>query len=205
MKKRVFTRGAVGVALLVACMPTEPCACPPARTSVILYGEVRTADGAPAAGATLQYVLARPASGSDAGDICAFDPVINDADPAGASADAVGRFRHADLLAIWPSHTLSARHFIRRGRQRACGGPTGAVSRDAARQRGAGPRAPVSAPSKVMLQLTEPFGCSRRSQLHGDLQLNLGVTRTTTDIGGHYGQRHNIAAVDVARATVSRR
>ena len=93
MKRRVLTHAALGVALLLACTPTEPCACPPARTSVVLYGDVRTADGAPAAGAALQYVLARPNGGSNAGGLCVFDPARNDADPPGASADADGRFR----------------------------------------------------------------------------------------------------------------
>jgi hypothetical protein len=94
MKNRYLTRGALGVALLLSCTPTEPCACPPARTSLVLYGEVRTADGAPAAGATLQYLIARPngAAGGN-GSLCQFDAATNDADPAGASSDAAGRFR----------------------------------------------------------------------------------------------------------------
>jgi hypothetical protein len=93
MTGRVLTRGAFGVAVLLACMPTEPCACPPARTSVVLYGEVRTAEGAPAAGAALQYLLALPAGAPGGEGLCEFDPVRNDADPTGASADAAGRFR----------------------------------------------------------------------------------------------------------------
>ena len=92
MTRKILTRGAVGVAVVLACTPTEPCACPPARTSVILYGEVRTADGLPAAGAALQYVLSVPAPAAG-GKLCEVDPTRNDAEPTAASADAAGRFR----------------------------------------------------------------------------------------------------------------
>ena len=93
MKRYLLTRGAVGIVLLLACVPTEPCACPPARTSAILYGEVRTADGAPVAGAALQWDLARPAYATEGGVLCEFDAINNDGDPSGTTADAAGRFR----------------------------------------------------------------------------------------------------------------
>ena len=91
MTAKALSRGAVCVALLLACTPTEPCACTSPRTSVILYGEVRTAQGAPAAGAALQYVLS--IRRFDGADLCEFDPARNDAEPTGAIADVVGRFR----------------------------------------------------------------------------------------------------------------
>jgi hypothetical protein len=48
----------------------------------------------PAAGAALQYHLARPTGAADErGSLCQFDAVASDADPPGASADAAGRFR----------------------------------------------------------------------------------------------------------------
>ena len=104
MKNRYLTRGALGIALLLSCTPTEPCACPPARTSFILYGEVRTADGVPAAGAALQYLLARPSGTTeDPGLLCQFDAAIGDAEPAGASADATGRFRTRVFSAFGPA------------------------------------------------------------------------------------------------------
>jgi hypothetical protein len=93
MMRRVLTHTAGAVVLLLACTPTEPCACPPARTSVILYGEVRTADGAAAAGAALEYVLALPAGGPEGRDLCELDPAASDAEPTGARADVSGRFR----------------------------------------------------------------------------------------------------------------
>lgn len=55
---RILTRGGAGVALLLACTPTEPCACPPARTSLLVYGEVHTVSGTPAAAAVVRYLLA---------------------------------------------------------------------------------------------------------------------------------------------------
>jgi len=38
---RVLTRGGAGVALLLACTPTESCACPPARTSLLVWRRSR--------------------------------------------------------------------------------------------------------------------------------------------------------------------
>jgi hypothetical protein len=70
---------------------------------VVLYGEVRTPDGAPVAGAALQYVLARPAGGSEGGGLCEFDPARNDADPTEASADAAGRFRTQIFSVLGPA------------------------------------------------------------------------------------------------------
>lgn len=90
---RILTRGAAGVALLLACMPTEPCACPPGRTSLLVYGEVRTAAGDPAAAAIVRYVLAPLTGAASAATRCEFDPPNSDADPAEVRTDAAGRFR----------------------------------------------------------------------------------------------------------------
>lgn len=52
MANRVARRAAwvamprlAAVALLLSCLPTEPCACPPARTWFLMFGEVARADG----------------------------------------------------------------------------------------------------------------------------------------------------------------
>ena len=92
--RRILVRGAAAVAVLLACTPTEPCACPPARTSLVVYGEVRTAVGNPAASAVVRFLLAPPTVGVPAmGSSCAFDPATNVADPAQVRTDAAGRFR----------------------------------------------------------------------------------------------------------------
>ena len=103
MTRSVLTRGAVAVVALLACTPLEPCACVPPRTSAILYGEVRTADGAPAAGAALQYVLALPVAGAAGQDPCALDPAASDAEPSGAHADDTGRFRTQIFSVLGPA------------------------------------------------------------------------------------------------------
>jgi hypothetical protein len=90
---RILKRGAGAVALLLACTPTEPCACPPARTTLLVYGEVRTASGGPAASAVVRYLLAQPAGATSTANPCEFDPATSDAEPAEVRADAAGRFR----------------------------------------------------------------------------------------------------------------
>ena len=91
--RSMLTRAVVAVAVLLACAPTEPCACPPARTSIIVYGEVRMADGSPATDAMMQYVLALPPGGPNGQGICELDPAENDAEPSTALVDGTGRFR----------------------------------------------------------------------------------------------------------------
>jgi hypothetical protein len=91
--RRVLLRGVAGVVLLVACIPTEPCACPPARTSLVIYGEVRAAGGNPVPSAVVHYVLAPPAIVTTTGSVCQFDATRGDAEPAQVRADAAGRFR----------------------------------------------------------------------------------------------------------------
>jgi len=86
-------RAAVVALLVLACTPTEPCACTPARTSLIVYGQVRTATGQPAPGVLLRYLLSPPASTSSGADACAVDSSITDADPDRDRTDAAGRFR----------------------------------------------------------------------------------------------------------------
>jgi len=81
------------VALLLGCTSTAPCDCPPKRTSAIVYGEVRTAAGDPAAAAVVRFLLAPPTGTPSAGDRCDFDPPTSDAEPEEVRADAAGRFR----------------------------------------------------------------------------------------------------------------
>lgn len=94
---------AATVALILACTPTEPCACPPARTSLIVYGLVRTATGAPAAGAMIRYTLAPPPAPALGRGQCAFDATFGDADPDHAIADADGRFRSVVYSGFGPA------------------------------------------------------------------------------------------------------
>ena len=91
---RVVIRGALAGTVLLACTATEPCACPPARTSLIIYGQVRTAAGLPAAGALVQFRLAPPSVAAPANPTsCVIDASTSDADPSQARADSTGRFR----------------------------------------------------------------------------------------------------------------
>jgi hypothetical protein len=52
---RLCIRISTGIALALACFPTEPCACPPGRSAFIVYGRVVRADGTPSAGAHLRF------------------------------------------------------------------------------------------------------------------------------------------------------
>ena len=79
--------------MLLACTPTEPCACSPAQTSLVIYGEVRSASGEPVASAVVRYVLAPPALVTATGNACQFGGTDGDAEPGQARADAAGRFR----------------------------------------------------------------------------------------------------------------
>ena len=88
----ILTRGAVAFALL-GCTSTEPCSCASPPTSVLVYGEVRTAAGDLAALAVVRYELAPPAGGPSAPSLCELNPETSDADPAEVLTDAAGRFR----------------------------------------------------------------------------------------------------------------
>lgn len=74
-----------GVAVVLqACLPTEPCACPPARTHAVVFGSVLTGSGMPAAGAEVQATVYPSVCGRDYPDI---DP---DANP--VRVDSTGRY-----------------------------------------------------------------------------------------------------------------
>jgi hypothetical protein len=44
----------IGTAILLACTPTEPCACPPSTSLFIVYGSIRRSDLQPAGGALVR-------------------------------------------------------------------------------------------------------------------------------------------------------
>jgi hypothetical protein len=49
-----------GALVLYACLPTQPCACPPATSDAVVYGRVSTADGAAVHQAQVFVELRRP-------------------------------------------------------------------------------------------------------------------------------------------------
>src|SRR5687768_13050050 len=77
---------AVAAAALTVCgtLPTEMCACPPARTHLIVYGTVRTSEGVAVHGARVFVAAMR--SGAT------IDPVLG-AEHLPVYSDAVGRYR----------------------------------------------------------------------------------------------------------------
>lgn len=68
--------------LVGSCIPTMPCACPPARTHAVVHGTVRTAAGAPAPGARVTPTIHHAACGGEHPETDGW-----------ASADAAGRYR----------------------------------------------------------------------------------------------------------------
>ena len=54
MRKLVSLRSTAAVALLLSCLPTDPCACPPATTRALVYGWVRTSAGNPSPSASVR-------------------------------------------------------------------------------------------------------------------------------------------------------
>ena len=76
--------------LLVACWPTEPCACPPDRSSTIVFGQVREASGDPAAERRVAITAATPWQ-SPACDFSNPEPLSFAPD----LTDEAGRFRAA--------------------------------------------------------------------------------------------------------------
>lgn len=61
-------------AVMYACLPTEPCACPPARTHAALFGTVSSGAGVPLQHARVQAVVYREECGRDHPEI---DPDAN--------------------------------------------------------------------------------------------------------------------------------
>jgi hypothetical protein len=49
-----------GALVLYACLPTQPCACPPATSDAVVYGTVRTSDGVAVRGAQVFAEHRRP-------------------------------------------------------------------------------------------------------------------------------------------------
>jgi hypothetical protein len=79
-----------GIALGLACTPTEPCACPPARSAFAVYGRVLRADGTPGAGGRLRFDASDWRRGAD----CDFAAFAETLDPWPAPVtDEAGDFR----------------------------------------------------------------------------------------------------------------
>lgn len=75
---RRFRSTLCGAAILLACTPTEPCACPPATSLFLIYGKVQQADALPAVGAQLR---ATAWGSSHCGDgegptLVSLDPIV---------------------------------------------------------------------------------------------------------------------------------
>lgn len=76
-------------ALLLSCLPTEPCACPPARTWFLMFGEVARADGSAVPVGRVRFSATDVFSGSGVCDAAARDDYL---DPPEITATD-GRFR----------------------------------------------------------------------------------------------------------------
>lgn len=74
--------------VLLSCLPTEPCACPPARTWFLMYGEVVRADGSAVSDGRVRF-SARDVSVSGTCDPAARDDYL---DPPEVTVTG-GRFR----------------------------------------------------------------------------------------------------------------
>lgn len=74
--------------VLLSCLPTEPCACPPARTWFLLYGEVAREDGSAVSAGRIRF------SAKEVSDTGTCDPAARSdyLDPPEVSATG-GRFR----------------------------------------------------------------------------------------------------------------
>ena len=78
----------VGVAaVLVSCLPTEPCACPPQRSAFVVFGLVQRADGSAVASARIRFSVPLPAgtTACEGASREELDPVV--------VAGSDGRFR----------------------------------------------------------------------------------------------------------------
>lgn len=84
MRLRIATCSLIA-ALLVACLPTQPCACPPTTSIFVVYGSLLRAGGEPVAQGSLRAIAART-------DACVFEQAeIIDVYP--MRADDAGKFR----------------------------------------------------------------------------------------------------------------
>ena len=100
MAKRLLL--VVTIALVAVCgTPTSPCACEPQRTHIVVYGTVRTANGAPVAGAKV-FAAAAPAGAA------AYDPVVVAGDGV-TTTDADGDYRLRVLSVFSPTAPADVR------------------------------------------------------------------------------------------------
>jgi hypothetical protein len=99
MAGRLGIRISLAVAVALACTPTAPCACPPARTAFLVYGSVVAADGTPAAGSQLRFDASDPYSATE----CDFAGPVETLDPFPAPiTDEAGSFRTQVRSALMP-------------------------------------------------------------------------------------------------------
>lgn len=100
---------ATALAGLLACVPTEPmCACPPARTHFVVFGEVRQA-GAGVGDARLRVTAARPNGASPCDTARGPEELASE-----VRAGADGRFR-ADVYSVFGSGLRCLRVAARAG------------------------------------------------------------------------------------------
>lgn len=89
MRRTRLVLAPLGVAtLLLSCLPTEACACPPQRSSFVIFGAVQRGDGAAVASARIRFSVPLPAGTTvcDGGaNTEVLDPVV--------VAGSDGRFR----------------------------------------------------------------------------------------------------------------
>lgn len=100
--------------LAIACSPAPTCACSPAVTTLIVYGAVRTTDGAPVPGAALGFELSGPLAASPIGGSCSLDPRTAEPLPYRALADGLGNF-HTVLYSYFGSSARCLRASAIRG------------------------------------------------------------------------------------------
>lgn len=84
MRVRIATSGFIA-ALFVACLPTQPCACPPTTSLFVVYGSLLRANGEPVAQGSLRAVAAPS-------DACVFEHAET-LDVYPIRADDAGKFR----------------------------------------------------------------------------------------------------------------
>ena len=90
---RIWTIAGCTALTLLACLPTEPCACPPALGVGTVFGQVTDAAGAPVPGTTVHVAAYRTACDG------VENPLI---DVEERATDSQGRYRYA-LRTIVPS------------------------------------------------------------------------------------------------------
>lgn len=88
MRRKRLALAPLGVAtLLLSCLPTEPCACPPQRSSFVVFGVVRRADGAAVGSARIRFSVPLPGT-----TVCESGASREELDPL-VVAGSDGRFR----------------------------------------------------------------------------------------------------------------